>query len=145
MHAAFSSFSSSFFLIDSLIHSAKSLQISLLESLTIFVKITPLVFFVESNEVITLEMSSPLTKLKLNSIIDLKTDLILSTLGCISHFLIAFTSGSLQGRFEVSCLSMFNLLLIYLKYLLKRYAISSFLETTFSFSNRIVLPSKIVI
>ena len=56
MSAAFSSFGNSFFLKDSLIQFAKSLQISLLVSLTIFVGIAPLLFFVESNEVIILEM-----------------------------------------------------------------------------------------
>ena len=51
---------------------AKSLQISLLASLAIFVEITPLAFFVESNEVIVLEISSLLKKLKSNSLIDVK-------------------------------------------------------------------------
>ena len=55
MSAAFSSFGNSFFLIYSLIHFAKSLQISLFAKLTTFVGITPLIFFVESNEVITNE------------------------------------------------------------------------------------------
>ena len=97
------------------------------ESSTIFFGITPLVFFVKSNEVIILEMSSLLTKLKLNSFIDLKTDLILSMLGCISYFLIAFTSGSLQGRFEVSHLSLFDPLVVSWKYVLKRYIFRNYL------------------
>ena len=84
-------------------------------------------------------MSSLLTKLKSNSLIDLKTDLFLSILGCISCFPIALTSGSLEGRFEVSHLLMFNPLVTLLKYVLKRYAICSFLETTFSFSTKIVV------
>ena len=63
--------------------------------LTIFVRITPLAFSVESYEVIIRD----LTKFKSNSLTDVKTDLILSMLGCISHFLIALTSRSLQGRF----------------------------------------------
>ena len=67
----------------------------------------PLVFFfVECNEVIILEMSSLFTKLKSNSLIDVKTDLVSVMLGCISSFLIALTSGSLQGRFEHYHLSM---------------------------------------
>ena len=73
MSAAFSSFGNSFSLIDSLIQFAKSLQISLFAKLTIFVGITPLIFFAESNEVVTLEMSSLLTKFKSNSLIDVKT------------------------------------------------------------------------
>ena len=76
MPAAFSSFWDSFFLINSLIQFAKSLQISLFASLTSFVGVTQLDFFVESNEINILEMSSLLTKLKSNSLIDLKTDLI---------------------------------------------------------------------
>ena len=80
MSAAFSLFGNPFFLLDSWIQFAKSLEISLFASLTIFVGITPLVFFVESNEVIILEMSSLLTNLKSNSLIDLKTDLVLSML-----------------------------------------------------------------
>ena len=151
MSAAFSPCRNLFFLIDLLIQFTKplqislSLQISLFVSLTIFVGITPLVFFVQSNEVSILEMSSLLTKLNSNRLIDLKTDLILSMLGCISYFLIALTSGSLQGRFEVSHLSMFNPLVMLLKYVLKRYAVSSFLETIFSFSISIILSSKFVI
>ena len=74
--SAFSSIGNSFFLIDSLMQFAKSLKISLFASLPIFVVITPLVFFVESDEVIILEMPALLTKMKLNSPIDLKTDLI---------------------------------------------------------------------
>ena len=70
--AAFSSFGNAFFLIDSLIKFAKSLQISLFASLTIFVGITPLVSFVESKQVIILEVASLLTKLKSNSLIDVK-------------------------------------------------------------------------
>ena len=58
----------------------KSLQISLIASLAIFVGITPLIFFVESNEVIILEMSSLLAKLKSNSLTDVMTGLILSIL-----------------------------------------------------------------
>ena len=99
MSAAFSLFGNSIFLNDSLIQFAKSLQISFFASLIIFVGITPPVFFVESNEIIILEMPSLLIKLKSNTLTDLKTDLILSMLGCISNFLIALTSGSLQRRF----------------------------------------------
>ena len=58
----------------------KSLQISLIANLAIFVGITPLIFFVESNEVIILEMPSLLAKLKSNSLIDVMTGLILSIL-----------------------------------------------------------------
>ena len=74
--SAFSSIMNSFFLIDLLMQFAKSLKISLFASLTIFVGITPLIFFVGSDEVIILEMPSLLTKMKLNSPIDLNTDLI---------------------------------------------------------------------
>ena len=81
MSPAFNSFGNSFFLIESLIHFAKSLQISLFASLAILVTTTALVFFAESNEVIILDMSSLLTKLKSNSLIDLKADLILIMLG----------------------------------------------------------------
>ena len=108
MFASFSSFGNSFFLIDSLIRFAKSLQISLFANLTIFVGITRLVFFPESNEVIILEMSPLLTKLKSNRLIDLKTDLILSMLRCFSYFLITLSSGSSKRKFEHSHLSMFN-------------------------------------
>ena len=144
MSAAFSSLGNSFFLIDSFIQLAKSLQISLFASLTISLGKTPIVFFVESDEVIILEISSLLTKLKSNSLIHVKTDLILRMLRSISHFLIALTSGSLQGRFEHCHLSMFNPLVMSLKYVLKRNFISSLLETTFSFSTSIILSSKFV-
>ena len=96
MSAAFSSFGNLLFLIDSLVQFAKSIQISLFVILIIFFEITPLVFFVESHEVIFIEMSSLLTRLKSNSLTDLKTDLVLSMLGCISCFPIALTSGSLE-------------------------------------------------
>ena len=74
---------------DSLIQFTKSLQSSLFTNSTIFVGITPLVFFVKSIEVIILEMSSLLTKLKSNSLIDANTDLILNIQGCMSRCLIA--------------------------------------------------------
>ena len=57
--------------------------------------------FVESNEVIILEMSSLLAKLKSDKIIEEKTDLILRMLRCILNFVITLlTRGSLQERFE---------------------------------------------
>ena len=102
----------------------------------------PLVFFVESNEVIILDMSLLLKNLKsntANSLVDVKADLIVIMVGCTSYFLIALTSGSSQRRFEHYHLSMFNPLVMSWKYMLKRYAISSFLETTFSFFNSIIL------
>ena len=131
MSAVFIQFGKSVFLMDSLIQFTKSLQSSLFTNSIIFVGITPLLFFVKSIEVIILEMSSLLTKLKSNSLIDANTDLILSIQGCMSRCLIAITSGSSQRRFEHLHLSMFNPLVMSLKYVPKRYSMPSFLETNF--------------
>ena len=121
------------------------LQIAFLVGSTIFVEIIPLVIFFGSDEVVILQKSLLITKLKINNLCDCRWWFGFNSIGCTSHFHIALSGRFSQRRSEECHLSIFSPSLILSKHILKWDIIRSLLEIALWYSTDTTLSSTFAV
>ena len=121
------------------------LQIAFLVGSTIFVEMIPLVIFFGSDEVVILQKSLLITKLKINNLYDCRWWFGFNSIWCTSHFHIALSGRFSQRRSEECHLSIFSPSLILSKHILKWDIIRSLLEIALWYSTSTTLSSTLAV